>query len=106
MNVGNIFFGIPDKIKDELFEEIIRTDRFTLERIISDGNETPKDEWYDQDKDEWVILLKGRAGLMFDGEEGVIQLNPGDYVHIPAHRKHRVEWTTPDEKTVWLAVHY
>ena len=56
MNVGNIFFGIPDKIKDELFEEIIRTDRFTLERIISDGNETPKDEWYDQDKDECCLL--------------------------------------------------
>jgi cupin 2 domain-containing protein len=31
---------------------------------------------------------------------------PGAYVHIPAHRKHRVEWTDPNQPTIWLAVHY
>ena len=49
-------------------------------------------------------LLRGAARLRF--EDDVIELEPGDSVSIPAHRKHRVDWTTPDEPTVWLAVFY
>jgi cupin 2 domain-containing protein len=70
------------------------------------GNATPAGEWYDQARDEWVILLKGSAGLRIEGEPEVITLKPGDYVHLPAQLKHRVEWTTPAEETVWLALHY
>jgi cupin 2 domain-containing protein len=33
-------------------------------------------------------------------------MNPGDFVNIPAHRRHRVECTSTAEPTVWLAFHY
>ena len=106
MKPGNIFSGIPDRVKEEIFETILKTDHLALERIISSGQATPPGQLYDQPKDEWVILLKGRAGLLFEGKEEMMVLHPGDYVHILAHQRHRVEWTDGKQKTVWLALHY
>ena len=106
MNVSNIYSQIPKELPDELFEEIIQGSSFKLERIISKGHSTPEGEWYDQDRDEWAILLKGGAGLLIEGEGEVVVLKPGDYLHLPAHVKHRVEWTDSGEETVWLALHY
>ena len=103
---GNIFSNIPKHIPQEIFEEIIATENIKIERIISKGHATPDDKWYNQDKNEWVILLKGSAGLLFEGEDNPITLDPGDYILIPAHMKHRVEWTDQTEMTIWLAVHY
>ena len=77
-----------------------------LERIVSTGQSTPAGEWYDQGKDEWVILLSGGAGLFFEGDEEVKVMRPGDYVFIPARRRHRVEWTDARVPTVWLALYY
>ncbi|MBI1891211.1 MAG: cupin domain-containing protein [Burkholderiales bacterium] len=77
-----------------------------IERIVSKGHATPPDFWYDQAEHEWVILLKGEAHLRFEHEAELTHLRPGDHVLIPAHVKHRVEWTTPAEETVWLAVFY
>ena len=102
----NIYSSVPDDIPDELFEDILTTDGFRIERIVSRGHSSPEGFWYDQDKDEWVILLKGRAGLRFEDADDILELNPGDYIHIPAHAKHRVEWTDPDSETVWVAVLY
>jgi cupin 2 domain-containing protein len=106
MKPGNIFSGIPDRVKEEVFETFLKTDHFTLERIISSGQATPPGQWYDQPKDEWVILLMGSAGLVFEGQKEAMVLHPGDYVHILAHQRHRVEWTDGKQKTVWLALHY
>ena len=106
MKPGNIFSEIPDLVKDEIFESLLKTDHFELERIISSGQATPPGKWYEQQTDEWVILLKGRAGLLFEGKEEIMLLHPGDYVHILAHQRHRVEWTDKEQKTVWLALHY
>ena len=106
MNIYNIYAGIPEVLPGEVFENIIRNDRFKLERIVSSGHSTPEGQWYDQDTDEWVILLVGEAGLHFEGEKAPHTLKPGDYIHIPAHVKHRVAWTKENEKTVWLAIHY
>jgi cupin 2 domain-containing protein len=102
----NIYSQIPEKLSDELFEEIVHGDSFVLERIVSKGHATPKGEWYDQDRDEWVILLKGSAGIIIEGEPKVITLKPGDHLHLPAHQKHRVEWTEAETETIWLAAHY
>ena len=106
MITSNIYSNIPDALPNELFENIIRNESFRLERIISRGHATPEGEWYDQDQDEWVILLMGSAGIAIDGEDGTVVLKPGDYIHLPAHLRHRVEWTDPDAETVWLALHY
>jgi cupin 2 domain-containing protein len=97
---------LPDHLKDELFDTLLQTPAFHLERIVSRDHCSPPGFWYDQDENEWVILLKGSAGLRFEGQEGIFVLNPGDYLHIDRHQRHRVEWTDPQQETVWLAVHY
>jgi cupin 2 domain-containing protein len=106
MKPGNIFSGIPEWVKEEIFETLWKTGHFQLERIISSGQATPPGKWLEQQADEWVILLKGSAGLLFEGQEELTVLRPGDYVHILAHQRHRVEWTAGEQKTVWLALHY
>ncbi len=79
-------------------------DNVRVERIVSRGHSSPPGFWYDQTDNEWVILLSGSARLLFQGERDPISLGPGDYLDIPAHKRHRVEWTDPDQDTVWLAV--
>ncbi len=106
MDIKNIFSSINNQSPKEIFETIIKTNQLKIERIISSGQSTDKGKWYDQDVDEWVILLKGSAGLLFESNNKEIIMKPGDYVNIPAHRKHRVEWTVADEETIWLAVRY
>ena len=103
-DIQNIYSSIPAGIPKELFEDILITDRFKIKRIMSKGHASPEGFWYNQDENEWVILLKGKAGLLFEGGDGVVELAPGDYINIPAHLKHRVEWTDPDIETVWLAI--
>ncbi len=106
MDVKNIFSGIQEQIPDEIFETILQAHQFKIERIVSRGHATYEGEWYDQDKNEWVLVLKGSAGLLFEDDDKTIIMKTGDYINIPAHRKHRVEWTDPEEETIWLAVHY
>jgi len=106
MITSNIYSNIPKEIPDEVFEVIIRNGPFKLERIVSKGHSTPKGKWYDQDNEEWVILLNGSAGIAIEGKAGIVVLKPGDYINLPAHLKHRVEWTDPSTETVWLALHY
>ena len=102
----NLFAAIPPEIPEEIFEILLETGHFRLERIVSGGQATPPGEWYDQDSHEWVALLSGSAGLRFEDEPEPRVLRPGDYLLIPARRRHRVEWTDPEAPTVWLALHY
>ena len=101
----NILQGIPEKLSEEYFEEIISSDQFKLERIVSEGHKSPKDFWYDQEKDEFVMLISGSAEIQFENEPAV-QLVQGDYLIIPAHKKHRVEKTDLIQQTIWLALHF
>jgi len=103
---NNLFADIPSKLPDEIFTTILEANNLRIERIVSHGNSSPDGFWYDQNQHEWVVLLKGFARLSFEGDEKGLELKPGDFVNIPAHQKHRVEWTTPEEPTIWLAVHY
>jgi len=103
-HIQNIYSSIPANIPQELFQDILITETFKVKRIVSKGQASPKDFWYDQDQNEWVILLKGSAGLLFEDNDTIIELTPGDYINIPAHLKHRVEWTDPDIETVWLEI--
>ncbi len=98
-------FQLPEYLLDrEIFEPLLETDQILIERIISTGQTTPEGEWYDQPRDEWVLLLQGEAQLMY--EDGMsIDLKTGDYLLIPAHRKHRVSYTSSDPACIWLAIH-
>jgi len=102
----NLFDGLPAAPGAEHFDALVETAGFRLERIVSRSHATPAGEWYDQDHAEWVVLLKGAAGLSIEGETDTLVLGPGDYVYLPARLRHRVEWTQADSETVWLAAHY
>jgi len=107
---GNLFADVADvsaaNIGEEAFSEILARPGLKIERIISQGQTSPPDFWYDQAWNEWVIVLKGRATLQFEHEPAARSLGAGDYVFIPARKRHRVEWTEPQQPTVWLAVHF
>lgn len=106
MEKKNLFSDLPSSVKNEIFEVLALSQDVRIERILSKGQTTPAGEWYDQELNEFVILLKGRANVVFEGEHELYDLKPGDYINIPAHTRHRVEWTDDDTVTVWLAVHY
>jgi cupin 2 domain-containing protein len=103
--VNNIFEKIPAVLHSEVFDSLVEAKAVKIERIISRGHASPESGWYDQDQDEWVIVLRGKAVIAFEGKPP-ITLEEGDYVNIQAYEKHRVEWTDPEVETVWLAVHY
>jgi cupin 2 domain-containing protein len=103
---ANLFADVPPREPDEHATDLLRSRAVRIERIVSHGHASPPGFWYDQDVSEWVLLLEGAATLSFEGEAETLRLEPGDYVVIPAHRRHRVEWTEPGRPTVWLAVHY
>lgn len=103
---GNIFAPLPDARSGELFETLVERGGVRIERIVSHGQATPEGEWYDQEWDEWVLILSGRAGLQVEGNPEPLVLCPGDHLDLPARCRHRVAWTDGDGPTVWLAVHW
>jgi cupin 2 domain-containing protein len=102
---GNLFSDIPAREADEDVTVIVATRDVRIARIVSHAHASPAGFWYDQDEAEWVVVLSGAAGLLIEGEAAARRLGPGDYVLIPPHARHRVEWTAADQPTVWLAVH-
>jgi cupin 2 domain-containing protein len=103
---GNLFAGIPDTLAAEQLTALLTTPNLRIERIVSRGHTSPPGFWYDQPQAEWVIVLAGSAAVLFEGEPAPRTLSRGDYLHIPAHARHRVEWSDLAEPTIWLAVHY
>ena len=101
----NILANIPKNLKSEVFECLVDTDNVKIERIVSLGHRSPETGWLNQETNEWVLVLKGEAVLHFENGDAK-NLKPGDYLNIPAHTKHKVEWTEPNSETIWLAVHY
>ena len=101
----NFLKNIPGNLPEELFETMVKNDHVHIERIISKGHTSPKEGWYEQNQNEFVLLLKGAARLEF--EDGrVVSMGAGDWLEILAHQKHKVVWTEPEGETVWLVVHY
>jgi len=104
MNIKNIYnIDNADK-SEEVIKEILSTDNFRIEKISSFGQATPNGEWYDQANDEWVVLLKGSAIILFQTKNESVNLNEGDYLIIKKHLKHRVEYVSND--ALWLCIHY
>lgn len=102
--MANVFENVPVGLPDELASTLYQAKSLRIERIVSHGHSSPEGFWYDQTDHEWVMVLRGAARLQF--EETELQMRAGDFTNIPAHQKHRVAWTTPDEPTVWLAIFY
>jgi len=107
VRAGNLFADVSAaSAGEEALSEIFAQPGLKIERIISLGQACPPEFWYDQAWNEWVIVLKGSATLQFEDEAATRALREGDYVFIPAGKRHRVEWTDPQRPTVWLAVHF
>lgn len=104
--IRNLFADIPATLPGELVETLCRSDHARIERIVSRGEASPVDSWYDQDENEFVLLVSGQARIGFADGTPVLELTPGDWLDIRAHVRHRVEWTDPKQDTIWLAVHY
>ena len=102
----NLFEDLPSEPSNEVSEVLAQSKSVRIDRIVSFGQSSPEGFWYDQDQAEWVIVLQGEAKLLLEGDEEPIHLTTGDHLTIPAHLKHRVEWTMLDAPTIWLAVFY
>lgn len=100
----NFLTDLPNSLPEELIQTILEKPNFRIERIVSLGHTSPDGFWYDQDQHEFVVLLQGAARLRFEDE--LVEMTPGSFIDIPAHRRHRVEWTDPQQPTIWLAVHF
>ena len=104
-NIENIF-EFPNQLpSQELFETLLNHDQVLIKRIISTGQVTPEGEWYDQEQNEWLIVLQGSGELSYE-DNSRIKLITGDYLLIPAHLKHRVEYTSTEPPCIWLTVFF
>jgi cupin 2 domain-containing protein len=104
MNNSNLFADIPAPLPGELVHRLLTSPCVRIERIVSREHASPPGFWYDQQENEWVLLIQGAARVRYEAE--VVEMRAGDFINIPAHQKHRVDWTTPDGPTIWLAVYY
>jgi cupin 2 domain-containing protein len=104
MELHRLLDGLPEDLSEERVDALLRSGSLRIERIVSTGQASPAGFWYEQDEHEWVVVLRGRAALRCEGQADATELGPGDALLLPAHLRHRVEWTSPDEPTVWLAV--
>ena|SRR3989344_51548 len=102
MTLKNIFSDIPESLPKELIETILDSSNCKIERIVSKNHKTKAGKWYNQDKNEFILILKGNAELRFEND--LAKMKEGDYLIIPAHRRHRVEKTS--KETIWLAIFY
>ncbi|NCO11245.1 cupin [Candidatus Pacearchaeota archaeon CG_4_9_14_0_2_um_filter_39_13] len=105
MEKGNLFSKISDKLPKELFQILASSKNIKIERIVSKGHITPENKWYNQEKNEFVLLIKGYAEILF-ADNKLVRMNEGDYINIPSHKEHRVVKTSSEEETIWLAVFY
>lgn len=101
---GHLLAHLPQAGAEEEFLPLVTHGATRIERIVSTGQSSPPGFWYDQDEDEFVLLVTGGARLAIEGQGEALMLAPGDWVHLPAHCRHRVEWTCAEPPTVWLAV--
>lgn len=103
--VANLFAAIPADLPEELIEVLHESRAARIERIVSRGHASPAGFWYDQERDEFIVLLSGSAEIHFRDPPERVAMVPGDHLLIPANRRHRVAATAPDRDSVWLAVH-
>ncbi|CAB1370260.1 cupin domain-containing protein [Denitratisoma oestradiolicum] len=107
LSTGRLLAGVqPEGAAGERFDDLLRQPGLRIERIVSTGQVSPPDFWYDQSEGEWVLLVAGQARLLIEGEGSPRFLKAGDWIDLPPHCRHRVEWTDPECQTIWLAVYY
>lgn len=102
----NLFEKVEQNAAKEVIEVLQESKQVRIERIVSHGHASSEGFWYDQSENEWVLVLAGAGELELLDPAEIVKLSPGDYLYIPAHRRHRVKSTAEDEPTVWLAIFF
>lgn len=105
VTAGCLVGDVPHRLEAERFDPLLTAANVRIERIVSTGQTTPPGDWFDQEWDEWVVVITGAAEVLLEDEDVPRSLRPGDYLFLPAHVRHQVTWTLPERPTVWLAVH-
>ncbi|HZZ26939.1 MAG TPA: phosphoribosylaminoimidazole carboxylase [Pirellulales bacterium] len=105
-DIANLLADIPASLPEELVQTLLRAPAVQIVRVVSQGHASPDGFWYDQDENEFVVLISGAARLMFEDQAEPLEMVAGSCVNIPAHRRHRIDWTDPAQPTVWLGVFY
>ena len=106
VKTGSLRSDLPQRpLADEMVDFLLERRGVRIERIVSTGQVTPDGQWYDQETDEWVLVVEDAARLRIEGEETDRELNEGDWILLPARCHHRVTWTRAAPPTVWLAIH-
>lgn len=104
MQIENLFENIKIDKKAEQFISLFENKNIKIEKIVSNGQISAKDFWYEQEENEFVLLLDGYAIIEFEDEQ--IELNKGDFINIKSYKKHRVKYTCEEKPTIWLAIYY
>lgn len=100
---GNLYASLPaTDAPAEEFSDLFQSSHVRIERIVSQGQRSPEEFWYDQEENEWVLLIEGEAELEFKTPKDSFYLKKGDWILIPAHKKHRINHTS--SPAIWLAV--
>ncbi len=102
---SNLYEHIPAQLPEELTQILAASPSVRIERILSRGQVSVPDFWYEQEETEFVVVLQGEGHIEYESGE-VVTMGPGSYEVILPFTKHRVSFTDPEETTVWLAVFY
>lgn len=100
----NFLKNLPDACDAEKSELLFQSSAIRIERIVSEGQKSPPDFYYQQEEDEWVYIVEGSATLYLKDENKFISLEKGNLFYLPAHQLHRIEKTSSKQKTIWLAI--
>lgn len=103
--MNNIFKNIPLTDNEEIVDKLLEFDNICIERIVSNGENSPENFWYEQKSDEWVILIQGKAVIEYENSQ-IAELKRGDYIFIPSMQKHRVKQVSKNPNCIWVAVHF
>lgn len=105
-DLDNLLAAIPASLTEELVQILVRAPGVQVVRVVSCGHHSPDGFWYDQEENEFVVVVAGAARMVFEEPAETVEMVAGSFVNIAAHRRHRVEWTDPEQNTVWLGVFY
>jgi len=95
------FFSCEPGVEEQAATFLEGRGSVRVERIVSFGHATPEGEWYEQNEDEWCLVLEGEGRIAFeDGRE--IALGWGGSCFLPRHLRHRVAGTS--SPCVWLCI--
>ena len=105
IEAGNLFANLAERAMREEVAVLAETAGGRIERIVSTGQASRPDFGTIRPRRSGWSFFPGAQAYASKPSPSPRVLAPGDWLEIPAHARHRVEWTDAERPTVWLAVH-